>query len=813
MENNYQNNSIEQNEEQGFDITLFLLECLSKWKWFVLSLFIVIGLAGFYILCQVPSYKVDSLILIIDKWSKTEGDVLTQSLGITSGADNIITEIQVMRSRTITKKIVNDLELHTRYEYEGSLRNTPLYNNTPIVVKPDTTTDLGLLLTGIDLKITRPGDKNSYDIKGKYTMTTSAYVEGEEKEIDLTNVQLPHTLYLPTVGTFIIELVAGYEPLDKTLLVNISNPNEVAINLSKDLALAQFEKTAPLISASYTTPLPQMGIDIINRMVYYYNQEGIAEKNLASTNTEAFITNRLVSIQKELSDVEENVEQYRTQRGLTDLSSEAEIYLKQTSESDKERSRLDVQMNLIEYVENFLANPENTYAPIPILGIDEGGMSNLITEYNKAVAERERLLNSSSESNPVIKEISQNIMALKSTVLQGIAATRKSIELSKQDLSRQDAENERKIRNVPQYERELTDIMRQQRIKENLYVFLLEKREENALTQTLAVGDARIIDEPTPGLKPVAPKKAQIALIAFVLAMLIPAAIIYIKGLIFPSFHDKVELEKLTQIPVLSEIPNCNKDEFFVVKEKSNNTASELFRLLRNNLQFTLTSPDKKVIMVTSSVSGEGKTFVSSNLATAFAHAGKKTLIIGLDIRRPMAALHFGFDNKKGITNYLSGQETNVDNIIHATQTKGLDIIPGGPVPPNPNELLLTKNLDNLIAEMRNRYDIIIIDSAPVGMVSDSFLIDRVIDTTLFVTRSKYTSRSHVKNINAYSANGRLKSLYLCINAVDMTTRTYSYRRYGYGYGYGYGSYGYGDDSDKSKKKSKKSKFPFMKEK
>lgn len=813
MENNYQNNSIEQNEEQGFDITLFLLECLSKWKWFVLSLFIVIGLAGFYILCQVPSYKVDSLILIIDKWSKTEGDVLTQSLGITSGADNIITEIQVMRSRTITKKIVNDLELHTRYEYEGGLRNTPLYNNTPIVVKPDTTTDLGLLLTGIDLKITRPGDKNSYDIKGKYTMTTSAYVEGEEKEIDLTNVQLPHTLYLPTVGTFIIEQVAGYEPLDKTLLVNISNPNEVAINLSKDLALAQFEKTAPLISASYTTPLPQMGIDIINRMVYYYNQEGIAEKNLASTNTEAFITNRLVSIQKELSDVEENVEQYRTQRGLTDLSSEAEIYLKQTSESDKERSRLDVQMNLIEYVESFLANPENTYAPIPILGIDEGGMSNLITEYNKAVAERERLLNSSSESNPVIKEISQNIMALKSTVLQGIAATRKSIELSKQDLARQDAENERKIRNVPQYERELTDIMRQQRIKENLYVFLLEKREENALTQTLAVGDARIIDEPTPGLKPVAPKKAQIALIAFVLAMLIPAAIIYIKGLIFPSFHDKVELEKLTQIPVLSEIPNCNKDEFFVVKEKSNNTASELFRLLRNNLQFTLTSPDKKVIMVTSSVSGEGKTFISSNLATAFAHTGKKVLIIGLDIRRPMAALHFGFDNKKGITNYLSGQETNVDNIIQPTHTKGLDIIPGGPVPPNPNELLLTKNLDNLIAEMRNRYDIIIIDSAPVGMVSDSFLIDRVIDTTLFVTRSKYTSRSHVKNINAYSANGRLKSLYLCINAVDMTTRTYSYRRYGYGYGYGYGSYGYGDDSDKSKKKSKKSKFPFMKEK
>lgn len=814
MENNYQNNPIEQSEEQGFDITLFLLECLSKWKWFVLSLFIVIGLAGFYILCQVPTYKVDSQVLIIDKWSKSEGDVLTKSLGISAGADDVITEMQIMRSRTITKKIVDDLDLHTSYSFKGALRDTPLYNNTPIAVRPDTTTNVNLLKTSINLEIERPADSNTYNIKGKYFVENGIYtVEAEEKEIDITNAQLPYTLYLPTIGTFIIEQVTGHDPMEGTLLVSINNPTEVAIELSKNLGLSQFEKNTLLINASYTTPLPQMGIDIINRMVYYYNQEGITEKNLSASNTEMFINNRLGSIQQELTSVEEEVEQYRTQRGLTDLSSEAEIYLKQTSESDKEQSRLDVQLSLIEYVENFLANPENVYAPIPILGINEGGMSDLITEYNKAVAERDRLLNSSSESNPVIKEISQNIMALKSTVLQGIAATRKSIELSKKDIARQDAENERKIRNVPQYERELTDIMRQQRIKENLYVFLLEKREENALAQTLAVGDARIIDEPTPNLRPVAPKKAQIALIALVLGMLIPAAIIYIKGLIFPSFHDKVELEKLTQIPVLSEIPSCNKDEFFVVKEKSNNTASELFRLLRNNLQFTLTSPDKKIIMVTSSVSGEGKTFISSNLAIAFAHAGKKVLIIGLDIRRPMAALHFGFDNKKGITNYLSGQETNVDNIIHPTNTKGLDIIPGGPVPPNPNELLLTKNLDNLIAEMRNRYDIIIIDSAPVGMVSDSFLIDRVIDTTLFVTRSKYTSRSHVKNINAYSANGRLKSLYLCINAVDMTTRTYSYRRYGYGYGYGYGSYGYGDDNDKSKKKSKKSKFPFMKEK
>ena len=809
MENNNLNQINEQSEEQNFDITLFLLECLSKWKLFAISLFVILSLAGFYILRQTPAYKVDSLVLIIDKWSKSQGDVLTQSLGITSGADNIITEMQIMRSRSITKKIVEDLDLHTSYSYKGTLRNTPLYNNTPIVVRPDSTTDLNNLLTNINLVITRPAEKNTFDIEGKYITNTGTYSNGEKKEIQLTGIQLPYTLYLPTVGTFIIEQVTGYEPLTNTLLVNISNPGKVAASLSKSINLSQYDKTAPLIAVSYSTPIPQKGIDIINRMVHYYNEEGITEKNHSTINTERFINNRLISIQKELSDVEEDVEKYRTQRGLTDLSSEAEIYLRQTSESDKELSRLDVQLNLVEYVEAFLGDPQNTYAPIPILGINEGGMSNLITEYNKAVSEREKLLNTSSENNPVIKEISQNIMALRGTVLQGIASTRKSIELSKRDIMRQEAENERKIRNVPQYERELTDIMRQQRIKENLYVFLLEKREENALSQSLAVGDARIIDEPSTLPHPVAPRKVQIMLIAFILALAIPAAIIYIKGLIFSSFHDKTELEKMTNIPLLSEIPLCNKEDFFVVEKEKNNAISELYRLLRNNLQFTLISPDKKVIMVTSSISGEGKTFVASNLAISFANTGKKTLLIGIDIRRPMAAIHFGFDNKNGITTYLSSQEKDFNNIIQHTSYTDLDVIPGGPVPPNPNELLLSDKLDSLIAEMRKRYDYIIIDSAPVGMVSDTFLLDRVADVTLFVTRSEFTSKSHIKSINALASSGRLKSLYLCINAVDMTARTYSYRRYGYGYKASYGNYGYEDEFTSKERNI----FSFMKKK
>ncbi|MBR6758727.1 MAG: polysaccharide biosynthesis tyrosine autokinase [Bacteroidaceae bacterium] len=780
-----------QQEESSFDVTLFFLECLSHWKWFILSLFVVFGLAVFYTLRQVPTYNVQALVLMIDKWSKSESDVLTQSLGITSGVESIFTEMEIMRSRTIIKKVVEDLDLYVSYKSKGGMRNTPLYNNTPLVVRPDSTTDVNQLETTIHLTVGRPNADNLRNIKVNYTF------EDEKKELAFDEVSLPIKLHLPAVGTYIVEQVPGYDGNTDEILVEVNNPMNVAKTISKGLKISQYDKNSLLLAVSYNTPIPKMGIDIMNRMVFYYNEDGVAEKNRAANNTELFINNRLVAIQKELNTVEQEVEQYRTQRGLTDLSSEAQMYLHQTGESDKERSELDVQLSLVEYVESYLSNPANTYSPIPSLGIADAGLSNTINEYNKTVAEREKLLNTSSESNPIVQEYSQNILAVKANVLQGVASTRKSIELRKKDISRQEEEIERKIRNVPQYERELTDIMRQQRIKENLFVFLLEKREENALTQTLAVGDARMIDEPTnAGI--IAPQKSKIFFLAFVIALLIPGVIIFLKRMMFPSFQDKVELERMTSIPVLAELPHNGEEDFFVVKEKSNGAPSELFRLLRNNIQFLFTASDKKVVMVTSSVSQEGKTFVSSNLAISFALTGKKVLLIGLDIRRPKAAHYFGLSNRVGIVNYLSGQERNIDNLIHPSKYNNLDIMPGGPIPPNPNELLLNTSLDELFAELRKRYDYIIVDSAPVGLVSDSFLIDRVVDINLFVTRAGYTSCNHVKVLNGMVNSGKLKATYLCINDVNMTTHTYSYRRYGYSYGTStYGSYGYGDDANK----------------
>ena len=680
MENNNINlqQGNEPEENGGFDFTLFLLECLSHWKWFLLSLIVVLGFAVYYTMKSVPIYNVKALVLMVDKWSKSESDVLTQSLGITSGVDNIFNEIEVMRSRTIVKKVVDDLDLYASYSMKGKVRNQPLYNNTPFVVRPDSTTNIGQMQTSLNFTIKPATADGTYNIEVKYVF------EKERKEVEFATKEFPFTAYIPAVGTFVIEHVMGYDSIQNELYVTLRNPNSVAKSIASGLKISQFDKNTLLLDISYNTPIEQMGIDIINRVVYYYNEDGIAEKNRAANNTEAFINKRLVAIQKELSTVEEEVEQYRTQRGLTDISSEAQLYLQQTGEADKERSELDVQLSLVEYVETFLGESENIFAPIPALGITDDGLRSVIGDYNKAIAAREKLLSTSSENNPVVQEYTQNIRALRSNVLQGVASTRRGIELRKKDIQRQDSEIEEKIRNVPQYERELTDIMRQQRIKENLFVFLLEKREENALTQTLAVGDARMVDEPTSdGI--VAPQKMKIFFGAFIIALLIPACIIFLKRLMFPAFQDKVELERLTNIPVLAELPHNGSNDFFVVREKSNDAIAELFRLLRNNLQFCFSSPEKKVVLVTSSVSKEGKTFVSSNLAVSFALTGKKVILVGLDIRRPRIAYHFDLPNKKGVTNYLSGQITDIDELIqHSGKVDTLDILSGGSQPPQP---------------------------------------------------------------------------------------------------------------------------------
>ena len=424
--------------------------------------------------------------------------------------------------------------------------------------------------------------------------------------------------------------------------------------------------------------------------------------------------------------------------------------------------------------------------PIPVLGINDEELAKLISEYNKSLQQRERLLLSSSDSNPIVVELTREVKTQRLLVLKGVESIRKGVEIQKRDILRQDSRIENKIKNVPLYERELSDIVRQQRIKENLYIFLLEKREENSLAKSMIVPVARIIDDPDSTGTPVSPKKMLLLCAAVLLGVMIPVIFIYLKMRFFPILTDKKTLERLTSVPLLAEIARKTDDNFFVVDKKSVKPIAELFRLLRNNLQFVLTDSDKKVIAVTSSVMHEGKTFIASNMALSFA-----VLLIGVDIRRPRLSQYFKISNKQGVTTYLSGANTDLSTLIQPSGIDAnLDVLPAGPVPPNPNELLMNPRMSQLIEYGRSHYDYVVLDTAPLGLVSDSFLLARVADVFVYVVRANYTSKQSIEMLNSWIDSKRIDiPTYLILNDVNMESRSYSYRQYGgkkYGYGYGY---------------------------
>lgn len=784
MEEDKQNKTNGQTDsEETFDITGFLLECLSRWKWFVGSVVLLAVLTLFYCFRQTPMYEVSSAVYIQDNQSENS-NILLESLGLSAYKNNIDNEIQVFRSKNQITAVVEALGLYKSYAWKTFMRKTPLYGNSPVELVTDSI-DLRKIKSALHIELSPSQGKLRLkaDTRNK---------QGDKVEIcDELIDNLPYTLPFAG-GTVQLKYTGDTIPtLKKTLDISLSNPRTVSKSIAENLTVAFASKDATILSVIYRTPIVEEGKAFVRTLVDFYNIDAANQKNQGNEKTQQFIEGRLSSISAELSAVEAQVESYRSRNNLVDVSAEAKLYLEQTGYTDEKMAELELQKSLIDYVEEFLAVPENEYMPIPVLGIDDKDFATLINDYNKSLQQRERLLLSSSESNPVIVELTRNIKTQRVLLLKGVASIRKGLEIQKRDVSRQDQKIENKIKNVPLYERELSDIIRQQRIKENLYVFLLEKREENDLAKNMVVPVARIIDDPDSSGEPVSPKKMLLLCAAVLFGVLIPAFVIYLRMILFPILKDKKMLERLTSIPVLAEISKKPDGKFFVVEKKSVEPIAELFRLVRNNLQFVLTSSDKKVLAVTSSVMHEGKTFIASNMALSFALTGKRVLLVGMDIRRPRLSEYFHVSNREGVTTYLSGVNSDVASLIHPSELDpNLDLLMAGPVPPNPNELLMSDRFDQIITYARAHYDYVILDTTPLGMVSDSFLLARAVDVMIYVARANYTNKTAIEMLNGWVRSKRIDiPTYLILNDVDMRSKAYSYRQYGssrYGYGYGY---------------------------
>lgn len=793
---------LEQEEDKSklADFREILFTYLVYWKWFVICAAVAVAYTAFDLAKKNDEYIVSTSILMkSDRNSGSADNLMLETLGIRSTQRNLENETEIMRSKSVTLKVVNDLKIHTTYFIKKGLRLVDIYKNTPIYLDIDT--NMVRNVRGeIRIEAVKGTDKNGYDVQVLYRNESQSY-------------RLGNTPVSVSIGgiDFTLTKRPDYPVVAEDIVITVVSPDIVANHLSKTLIPSVLSKGSTILTMSLRTYNIAKAIDVLEKLVYYYNELSINEKNQALVNTGKFIDERIVAIAKELGDVEREIEAYKKDYRLTDPQSNAGMVLGELKSIEQSVFDMDMQLNLLDYVDEFISDKNNEYSVIPTLGITDAAFNTMVDKYNQELVSRARMLHSSSVDNPSIAKIDQNIKVLREGVKNGIEATRKVIELEKSRVQKKGAEVDSKMNMAPEIERQMSEIMRQQSIKNELYIFLLQKREENALSRSLTVPTATIINMPEASGGAVYPQRSKSLMTALAVGLVIPAVIIFIIGLFNVTFKDKIDIERLTDIPVIGEISENETKESFVVKPKSTAPIVELFRLLRNNIQSILDTPERKVVCFTSTTTQEGKTFVSSNTALSFALARKKTILVGLDIRRPQIRKLFSISTSKGLVSYLSGKETDLDSlIIPSGVSEYLDLLPAGPIPPNPNELLINSSLGTVFEYLREKYEYIIVDSAPVGMVSDTFLLTQYADLNIYVMRANFSSRKYIEVLENLVKEDKLRQLYILVNAVNIRSKVYGYKRYGYGYGYGYGSrygysygygYGYGEPDTQHNKK------------
>ncbi|MBO7497699.1 MAG: polysaccharide biosynthesis tyrosine autokinase, partial [Bacteroidaceae bacterium] len=574
------------------------------------------------------------------------------------------------------------------------------------------------------------------------------------------------------------------------------------------LSAAATSKMTTVARVSFTDTQIGRSLDYLNELIKCYNEDANEDKNEVAMKTEEFIKARIDDIRGELDVTEGELEQYKKSNELINLANNATTALSSSTEYQKKQVEFETQLNLINALVNYVNNPGNAMQVIPAnLGLADASLNATIARYNEAVLQRNRLLKSSSEDNPVVQRLTSEIDEMWPSIRMSLAAIRNDVLTQKSSADRQYSMYSSRISSTPTQERALTNMNRQQEIKASLYLMLLQKREENYISLASTAAKARVIDSPQLVGK-VAPKSQMIWLIALAIGVGLPIGIFFLLSLLRYRIEGRQDIEKLTKISILADIPMAGKvvdgEKALVVRENTNNSMEEAFRGLRTNLRFVL-EENEKVILCTSCIPGEGKTFVSTNLAMSLALMGKKVIVVGLDIRKPRLVKLFNIPaDKKGITTFLSGSDTSFETldeqIVHGIVNENLDVLPAGIIPPNPGELISREQLDLAINLLREHYDYVLLDTPPVGLVSDTLSIGRVADMSLFVCRADYSPRANFDLINEFRANNKLPKINLVLNAVDLKKKKYGYY-YGYGkygkygkyskYGYGYGRYGH----------------------
>lgn len=802
-------NEAQESKEENIDVKELLFKYLIHWPWFVGTVVACLIAAWVYLYMSTPVYNISATVLIKDD-KKGGGAGMSTELenlgldGLISSSQNIDNEIEVLRSKTIAKEVVEDLGLYISYTDKDEFPSRNIYKTSPVQVS----------LTPQEADLLEKPMIVEMALQPQGGMDVNVKIGDDEYQKHFEKLPAVFPTDRGTLAFFLtpdsissskrtLEETTDSEKTTRNITATINKPLAVAKAYCKNMTIEPTSKTTSVAVISLKNSNVQRGKDFINKLLEMYNINTNNDKNEVAQKTAEFINERISIISKELGSTEKDLESFKRGAGITDLTSDAQIALTGSAEYEKKRVENQTQINLLQDLQKYMQNEGYEVLPSNI-GLQDLNLAAAINRYNDVLVERKRLLRTSTENNPTIINLDTSISAMKENVQVSLDRVLRGLFITKADLDREANRYSRRISEAPGQEREFVSIARQQEIKAGLYLMLLQKREENAITLAATANNAKIIDDAIADEAPVSPKGKMIYLIALVLGVGIPVGVIYLLELTKFKIEGRSDVEKLTSVPIVGDIPLTDeKQGAIAVFENQNNLMSETFRNIRTNLQFMLEN-DKKVILVTSTVSGEGKSFISANLAISLSLLGKKVVIVGLDIRKPGLNKVFNIPRKEvGITQYLANPEKNLMDLVQLSDvSKNLYILPGGTVPPNPTELLARDGLDKAIETLKKNFDYVILDTAPVGMVTDTLLIGRVADLSVYVCRADYTHKNEYTLINELAENNKLPKLCTVINGLDLKRRKYGYyygygkygKYYGYGKRYGYG-YGYGEQT------------------
>ena len=768
-------NTTDNKTEQGLNLTDLLVYMLSKWQWFLLSVLICGGLAWLYYARAPLVYFRSATVIIKDPSNKTSTAGLDRYDNYINRV-NVTNEILQFRSKRLIREVVQRLRLNISYQVKDGLRYNELYTQSPVSL------DFIEVLPNQYLSMTViPKDENSVML---------GTMDPELKEEKYRLVQLRDTFMInPNTGVC-VNPTNFYSPAWKGVPVYVhKQPVEVAMGHYRgSVSIRQEEEDASILTLALKDNSPVRAEDVLNTLITVYNEEALKDKNQVAVNTADFINERLIIIENELGSVESDLESFKRDNQIVDISSAAGMYMSESQKYNTDALELETQLKLADFIKHYLTDPSKETDLIPAnTGLSDMNIENQINLYNSTKLKRDRLMDDSSEKNPVVEELNNSLRAMKQTIIRAVDNLIVSLRMKRQDAKSREVRAQTRVQSIPTKERNLLSIERQQKIKESLYLFLLNRREENALSQAMADSNARIIDSAEGGNVAIAPQPRRILLMGVLIGVAIPALIFLLKLFMDTKVYTRKEVERALSVPLLGEIPLDKKllkrkrrkqRESSLIKD-TEGMVPEAFRIVRTNMNF-MARKDRpmQVITLTSFNEGVGKTFIAQNLALSLARTKKRVILVDLDIRKGILSRHFG-SHRMGVTNYLADPEVTLEQIVR--HHDDFDLIPSGTVAPNPAELLMDSRLDGLFAQLRESYDYILADSVPLGIIADATITNRLADLTLFVIRAGKLDRRQMPDIEKLYEEKKLNNMAMVLNGVDPHRRGY-----GYGYGYGY---------------------------